>query len=108
VLVAAGLTEAYNTARFLGHLRGRREALGPLPVSRGSLLVLNDASMMSLPDMAAILALARDHGCKVQAGQPGRDLANRDILQITRSVAGCFMSGWAESWRAPYVSATLL
>ena len=65
VLAEAGLARAYNTAQFLGHLRGRREARGPLPVSRGSLLVLDEASMMSLPDMAAILALARDQDCKV-------------------------------------------
>jgi conjugative relaxase-like TrwC/TraI family protein len=33
VLAEAGLARAYNTARFLGHLRERREARGPLPVS---------------------------------------------------------------------------
>ena len=32
VLAEAGVTRAYNTARFLGHLHGRREARGPLPV----------------------------------------------------------------------------
>jgi conjugative relaxase-like TrwC/TraI family protein len=65
VLAGAGVTRAYNTARFLGHLQGRREALGPLPVRPGSLLILDEASMMSLADMAAILALARRHDCKV-------------------------------------------
>jgi conjugative relaxase-like TrwC/TraI family protein len=65
VLADAGVTQAYNTARFLGHLHGHREARGPLPVKPGSLLILDEASMMSLPDMAAILALAHDRGCKV-------------------------------------------
>ena len=65
VLAAAGVTSAYNTARFLGHLPGAREALGALRIERGSLLILDEASMMSLPDMAAILALARARGCKV-------------------------------------------
>ena len=65
VLAEAGVTRAYNTARFLGHLQQRREALGPVPVRRGSLLVLDEASMMSLPDMAAILAVARAQDCKV-------------------------------------------
>jgi len=65
VLAAAGVTRAYNTARFLGHLRGRREALGHLPVAPGSLLILDEASMMSLADMAAILALAARTNCKV-------------------------------------------
>ena len=65
VLADAGVTQAYNTARFLGHLHGQREALGALPVERGSLLILDEASMMSLADMAAILALAHANDCKV-------------------------------------------
>jgi conjugative relaxase-like TrwC/TraI family protein len=65
VLADAGVTRAYNTARFLGHLRESREARGPLPVKSGSLLILDEASMMSLADMAAILALAHTHDCKV-------------------------------------------
>jgi conjugative relaxase-like TrwC/TraI family protein len=65
VLADAGVTRAYNTARFLGHLRERREVRGPLQVKPRSLLVLDEASMMSLADMAAILALARTHDCKV-------------------------------------------
>jgi len=65
VLADAGVPQAYNTARFLGHLRGQREALGVLPVERGSLLILDEASMMSLADMAAILALAHANDCKV-------------------------------------------
>jgi ATP-dependent exoDNAse (exonuclease V) alpha subunit len=65
VLAEQGVTRAYNTTRFLGHLEERREAMGPLPVMRGSLLVLDEASMMSLPDLAAIVALARRRDCKV-------------------------------------------
>jgi conjugative relaxase-like TrwC/TraI family protein len=65
VLTEEGVTRAYNTARFLGHLQGHREARGPLPVAPGSLLILDEASMMSLADVAAILALARERGCKV-------------------------------------------
>jgi conjugative relaxase-like TrwC/TraI family protein len=65
VLADAGVTRAYNTARFLGHLREHREARGPVPLERGSLLVLDEASMMSLADMGAILALAHTHDCKV-------------------------------------------
>jgi AAA domain-containing protein len=65
VLAGAGVTQAYNTARFLGHLHGHREARGALPVKPGSLLILDEASMMSLADMAAILALAHDKDCKV-------------------------------------------
>jgi conjugative relaxase-like TrwC/TraI family protein len=65
VLAEAGITRTYNTARFLGHTEGHREVRGPLPVGPGSLLILDEASMMSLADTAAILALARERGCKV-------------------------------------------
>ena len=65
VLADAGVTRAYNTARFLGHMKGHREARGALPVTPGSLLILDEASMMSLADMAAILTLAHNNGCKV-------------------------------------------
>ena len=65
VLAEAGVTRAYNTARFLGHLREGREAQGSLPVTPGSLLVLDEASMMSLADMAAIVAIACAQDCKV-------------------------------------------
>ena len=40
VLADAGVTRAYNTARFLGHMKGHREARGALPVTPGSLLIL--------------------------------------------------------------------
>lgn len=46
-------------------LKDRREACGALPVAPGSLLVLDEASMMSLADVAAILNLAHHHGCEV-------------------------------------------
>jgi conjugative relaxase-like TrwC/TraI family protein len=65
VLAEVGIARAYNTARFLGHTEDRREARGPLPVAQGSLLIVDEASMMSLADVAAILALARERGCKV-------------------------------------------
>jgi hypothetical protein len=65
VLTQAGVTRAHNTARFLGHLKHRREALGPLPIRPGSLIILDEASMMSTADIAAILDIARRNHCKV-------------------------------------------
>ena len=65
VLAEAGVTRAHNTAQFLGHLPGRREARGPLPLEAGSLLIVDEASMMSVADLAAIVALARERDCKV-------------------------------------------
>ena len=84
VLAGAGVTQAYNTARFLGHLRDHREALGPRPVSRGSLLVVDEASMMSLADMAAILAVARDHDCKVVVTGDHEQLAAVDGFRTSQ------------------------
>ena len=65
VLAEAGVTRAHNTAQFLGHLPGQREARGPLPLEAGSLLIVDEASMMSVADLAAIVALARERDCKV-------------------------------------------
>jgi hypothetical protein len=65
VLADAGIPRAYNTARFLGRQHGRAEARGPMRVAPGSLLILDEASMMSLADMASIVALARKNGGKV-------------------------------------------
>jgi ATP-dependent exoDNAse (exonuclease V) alpha subunit len=65
VLAEAGVTMAENTAQFLGHLKGQREALGARPLPPGSLLILDEASMMSLNDMAAIVRIAARHNCKV-------------------------------------------
>ena len=63
--LAAGVTESYNSAQFLGHLPGRRGARGPAPVAPGTLLVIDEASMMTGPDLADLIALAEKHGGKV-------------------------------------------
>jgi hypothetical protein len=47
--LAAGVTKSYNSAQFLGHLPGRRGARGPVPVAPGTLLVIDEASMMTSP-----------------------------------------------------------
>ena len=64
ILTSAGIT-AFNTARFLGHSEERREARGVMPVAEGSLLVVDEASTMSVADLAAILAIARRTDSKV-------------------------------------------
>ena len=65
VLRGAGVDLADNTADFLGHLAGRREARGARTVRPGTLLLLDEASMMSMADMAAIMRLAAERDCKV-------------------------------------------
>jgi hypothetical protein len=65
VLHEAGVDLAANTADFLGHLTGAREARGPKTLRPGTLLLLDEASMMSMADLAAILRLAARHQCRV-------------------------------------------
>jgi len=71
--LAAGGIESYNSARFLGHLPGKRGALGPVPIATGTLLAVDEASMMPGPDLADLIALAETHGGKViLAGDTGQ------------------------------------
>jgi hypothetical protein len=63
--LAAGGIESYNSARFLGHLPGRRGAKGPMPVSPGTLFAVDEASMLGTPDLADLIDLAERHCGKV-------------------------------------------
>jgi hypothetical protein len=65
VLRDAGVDLAANTAQFLGHLRGRRGARGASTIRPGTLLLLDEASMMSIADLAAIVQLAAEGDCRV-------------------------------------------
>jgi ATP-dependent exoDNAse (exonuclease V) alpha subunit len=65
--LAAGGIESYNSARFLGHLPGQRGARGNMPVAQGTLLAVDEASMMTTPDLADLITLAEQHGGKVVA-----------------------------------------
>jgi ATP-dependent exoDNAse (exonuclease V) alpha subunit len=63
--LAVGGIESYNSARFLGHLPGRRGARGPLPVAPGTLFAVDEASMLGTPDLADLIDLAERHDGKV-------------------------------------------
>jgi hypothetical protein len=63
--LAEGGIESYNSARFLGHLPGRRGAKGHMPLNEGTLFAVDEASMMTSPDLADLIALAERHGGKV-------------------------------------------
>jgi conjugative relaxase-like TrwC/TraI family protein len=63
--LAAGVPVSYNAAQFLGHLPGRRGARGPVPIGPGTLLVIDEASMMSGPDLADLIAYATATGAKI-------------------------------------------
>jgi hypothetical protein len=63
--LAAGVPRSYNAAQFLGHLPGRRGARGPVRIGPGTLLVVDEASMLSGPDLADLIAYAKSRGAKI-------------------------------------------
>jgi AAA domain/TrwC relaxase len=65
VLATAGVAESYNFAQFLGHMKDSRGARGPVRLSRGDLIVMDEASMISNPDLADIIDYAARTGVKV-------------------------------------------
>jgi ATP-dependent exoDNAse (exonuclease V) alpha subunit len=71
--LAAGVPVSHNTAQFLGHLPGQRGARGPRPIAPGTLLPVDEASMISSPDLADLISLAEACGGKViLAGDTGQ------------------------------------
>lgn len=65
ILAAAAQVQAWNTAQFLGHLPGRRRARPPFMLERGSFVLLDEASMVSMEDLADVLELAAANNWKV-------------------------------------------
>jgi hypothetical protein len=65
VLHEAGVDLADNTAMFLQRLTDGRPGRGREAVRPGTLLLLDEASMMSMTDLAAIMSLAADRDCRV-------------------------------------------
>ena len=88
VLAAEGLTESYNFARFLGRIRGSDQTRGHLPVRRGDLLVIDEASMVSTEDLAAVEDIATRCGAKI--------LLTGDTEQLSAPQAGGVMRLLAE------------
>jgi conjugative relaxase-like TrwC/TraI family protein len=71
--LAAGVAESYNTAQFLGHLPGQRGARGPLGISEGTLLLVDESSMIPTPDLSDLVSLAEARSAKmVLAGDTGQ------------------------------------
>jgi conjugative relaxase-like TrwC/TraI family protein len=63
--LAVGVPRSYNAAQFLGHLPGRRGARGPVPIGPGTLLLIDEASMLSAPDLADLVAYAQARAAKI-------------------------------------------
>ena len=56
---------SYTSAQFLGQLPGRRRARSPVPIGPGTLLVIDEASMLSGPDPADLIAYAKARNAKI-------------------------------------------
>jgi conjugative relaxase-like TrwC/TraI family protein len=65
VLLEAGIPVAENLAQFLGHLPGQPGARGATPLGPGALVILDEASTTSMPDLAAILRHVALSGAKL-------------------------------------------
>lgn len=57
--------EAYNFADFLGHTKEKRNKRGAYEIAPGTLLILDESSMFSTPDMTDILEYAARSGARV-------------------------------------------
>ena len=83
VLAAEGLTESHNFARFLGRIKDSDQTRGHMPVRRGDLLVVDEASMVSTEDLAAVEEIATRRGAKI--------LLTGDTQQLSAPQAGGVM-----------------
>ena len=63
--LAAGVAESYNTAQFLGHLPGQRGARGPHNITEGTLLLIDESSMIPTPDLSDLVSLAEARSAKM-------------------------------------------
>jgi conjugative relaxase-like TrwC/TraI family protein len=63
--LATGVADSYNSAQFLGHLPGQRGVRGAVRVGPGALLLIDEASMISNPDLADLISQAEARGAKV-------------------------------------------
>jgi AAA domain len=95
----------YNTAEWLGHAKSAREARTPVELAPGTLITLDEASMTSLHDLAAVLRRAAQHGAKiVVTGDPvqlqavegggGMALLARHLGYVQLGEASRFTCAW--------------
>jgi conjugative relaxase-like TrwC/TraI family protein len=80
VLVAEGLAESHNLANFLGRIKDSDQTRGHLPVRRGDLLIIDEASMVPTADLAAVEDIATRWGAKI--------LLTGDTEQLSAPQAG--------------------
>jgi hypothetical protein len=63
--LAARVPESYNTAQFLGHVPGQRGARGPMDITEGTLLLVDESSMIPTPDLSDLVSLAEARSAKM-------------------------------------------
>jgi ATP-dependent exoDNAse (exonuclease V) alpha subunit len=109
--LAAGVAESYNSAQFLGHLPGRRGGRGPVAVGPGTLLLIDEASMISSPDLADLISHAEARGAKViLAGDTGQLQAveNGGGMSLLAGALGYVQLAEAARFRAGWEKAASL
>ena len=82
-LAAEGLAESYNFAAFLGRIKDSDKTRGHVPVSPGDLLAVDETSMVSTADLAAVEDIATRWGAKI--------LLTGDTEQLSAPEAGGVM-----------------
>ena len=97
--------QAYNTAEWLGHSEHAREHRRPVDLRPGSLLAVDEASLMSLADLASVVGRAARHDCKVVVtGDPMQLQAVESgggMTMLTR-LLGCVQLSEAGRFRHPW------
>jgi hypothetical protein len=63
--LAARVPESYNTAQFLGHLPSQRGARGPHEITEGTLLLVDESSMIPTRDLSDLVSLAEARSAKM-------------------------------------------
>ena len=97
--------QAHNITRWLGNGQPGQEALTPVQVEPGTLIVVDEASMVPLADLAAVIRRADRHGAKVAVtGDPlqlqapegggGMDMLDRHLGHVELSEASRFRQAW--------------
>jgi len=106
--LAAGIPVSYNTAQFLGHLPGQRGARGSAAIRPGTLLSVDETSMVSGAELADLISLADAKDAKVilagdtaqlQAVENGGGMAlladRLGYVQLAEPVR--FRAGWEQA-----------
>ena len=87
VLQSEGLRESYNTAEFLGKVKGSDELRRPVPVHENDVLVLDEATQVSTADFAMVQEAARQAGARLNPVGDTQQLGAVDAGGMFRLVA---------------------